>query len=154
MNLEGPVVVDASVAVKWLIGEEFSAQAQALYEAVGRARLPIVAPPQFPAEVLNALYQRTRRKEPEHRIPEARAEQLAAWFLGLGVELESPEDLYLTALIFARAHRLPSIYDALYVVLAQMLGADLWTADLRLLQVVGAAAPWVRWIGDYQSVNG
>src|SRR3990170_4404672 len=115
MRLDGPVVVDASVAVKWLIGEDFSWEAQALYEAAGRARLRIVAPPHFPGEVLNALYQRTRRRGPAYRIPEARAEQLAAGFLRLGVEVESPEDLYLTAFRFARAQRLPSIYDALYV---------------------------------------
>ena len=42
-----------------------------------------------------------------------------------------------------------SDYDSLYVVLAQLLNVELWTADQRLLQMIGAAAPWVRFIGDY-----
>ncbi len=36
--------------------------------------------------------------------------------------------------------------DSLYVVLAQILGADLWIADRRLLAAVGPIAPWVRFI--------
>ena len=49
----------------------------------------------------------------------------------------------------ARAHGLGAIYDALYVVLAQRLDAELWTTDRNLINAVGRAAPWVRWIGDY-----
>lgn len=150
MSLDRPVVVDASVAVKWVIEEELSERAHALYAAMARAQLPIVAPPHFACEVLNALYQRTRRKEQRYRISEAEAEEVAAEFLDLAVELRNPANLYLTAFAFARAHRQPSIYDALYVVLAQMVGTELWTADRVLLQRIGAAAPWVRWIGDYR----
>lgn len=149
MSLDRPVVVDASVAVKWVIEEDLSERAHTLYAAMARARLPIVAPPHFACEVLNALYQRTRRKEQRYRITEAQAEEVAAEFLDLAVELRSPANLYLTALAFAREHRQPNVYDALYVALASMLRTELWTADLALIESVGGAAPWVRWIGDY-----
>lgn len=150
MRLDRPIVVDASVAVTWVMEEEFSERAQALYQGMVRARLPIMAPPHFHSEVLNAVYQRTRRKDQAYRVTAARAEGVAAAFLDLEVELANPANLYLTALAFAQAYRQRSVYDALYVVLAQMLGAELWTADLGLLQSVGPAAPWVRWLGDYQ----
>jgi predicted nucleic acid-binding protein len=52
------VVVDASVAMKWLIEEELSQQAEALYEQSLRAGIAIVAPPHLTIEVANALYRR------------------------------------------------------------------------------------------------
>ncbi len=70
-------------------------------------------------------------------------------FLDLGVALLSPPQLYPRAFAFAGAHGLPSVYDAMYVVLAQTLGSELWTADQRLLSAIGQAAPWVRSIRDY-----
>ena len=51
--------------------------------------------------------------------------------------------------IFARTHRLLTIYDSLYALLPQMVGAELWTADQRLLQLVASIARSVRWLGDY-----
>lgn len=48
-----------------------------------------------------------------------------------------------------RAHRLTRTYDALYVVLAQLLGLELWTDDRALINTLAGAAPWVRWIGVY-----
>jgi predicted nucleic acid-binding protein len=45
-------------------------------------------------------------------------------------------------------------YDAQYVALAEMLGCDLWTADLRLVDTLRAALHFVRWIGDYQPRSG
>jgi predicted nucleic acid-binding protein len=60
-----------------------------------------------------------------------------------------PTGLYERALDVAATHGLPSLYDALHVALAQMLGAELWTADRRLLGALGTAAPWVRDIGGY-----
>lgn len=151
MNQLLPVVVDASVAIKWVIAEEFSDKADALYEAAASSNRPIFAPPHFGSEVVNALYQRTRRGEEEKRISESRAEQAVAKFLSLGVELLSPSDLYHEAFVLARAHRYSSIYDALYVVLSQMLSTDLWTADLALLRRVAPTSPLVRWIGDYEA---
>ena len=51
--------------------------------------------------------------------------------------------LYEHALAFAQRFTLPSVYDALYAVLAQRGGVELWTADQRLLSALGAGAPWV-----------
>ena len=51
------VVVDASVAVKWVLDEEFTEQARNLLR--DSVRQPIVAPPHLTSEVTNALYQPT-----------------------------------------------------------------------------------------------
>jgi predicted nucleic acid-binding protein len=77
------------------------------------------------------------------RITEAEAERALAAFLSL------PITLLVRAFAFAKTHRLPSIYDSLYVVLAQMTNTELWTGDKRLINAVGKVAPWIRFIGDY-----
>jgi predicted nucleic acid-binding protein len=54
-------------------------------------------------------------------------------FLSYPVQLANPKNLYQEAFTFAHSRGLLSIYDALYVVLARMLNAEIWTADQRLL---------------------
>jgi predicted nucleic acid-binding protein len=141
-------VVDASVAVKWVVAESFAAQAQALFNDTLAAHYPIMAPPHFLGEVTNALYQRTRRTG-DLALDEAEARSAVASLLALPVDLRSPPSFYKAAFDFARAYRLASIYDSLYITLAELLDVECWTADRRLLNAVGAAVPRVRWIGDY-----
>lgn len=44
---------------------------------------------------------------------------------------------------------MPSIYDSLYVALAELLDTPVWTADQRLQRTMGPDYPLIRWIGDY-----
>lgn len=141
------VAVDASVAVKWVVAEDFTDRAQALLGNSLRAARPLIAPPHFPGEVVNAIHRRTQRSE--QPLSPVRATQAVQEFLEYPVELLSPADLYWQAFTFAQTHALAAIYDSLYVVLAQLLEVELWTADERLLRALGDAAPWVRFIGDY-----
>jgi predicted nucleic acid-binding protein len=141
------VVVDASVAIKWIVAEEFADQAEALL--IDHASLPIVCPPPLASEVTNALYQRTHRSDPATHLTIDEAHDALVRFLAVGVELVSPPDLYERAFAFARTHRLPNVYDSLSIALAQVLEVDLWTDDRELLAAIGPAAPWVRWIRDY-----
>ena len=55
------ICVDASVAVKWVLEEELSAHADALYLASQRAGFPLVAPALLWFEVTNIVRQRMRR---------------------------------------------------------------------------------------------
>ncbi len=142
-------VLDASVALKLVLAETHSDRAEALVTAALRARQALYGPPSLPLEVLSALYQRARRRDPTTAITFEQAEQCLADFLAIPIDIESPSDLYPRTFAFARAHGLARTYDAVYVVLAQSLGVDLWTDDQSLLNALGSAAPWVRWIGDY-----
>ena len=144
-----PIVIDASVAVKWVLDEDGAEQAHALLlDSLRLARL-IAAPPHLHGECGNAIYQRVRISEPARRLSPTDAREALAELLELPIELLAPFGLYERAITFAHAHNLPSLYDALYVVLAQMLSADLWTADRRLLNTLAGAAPWVRDIAGY-----
>lgn len=139
------IVVDASVAVKWLLDEDLTDKARALLANARDARVPLLGPPHLPIEVTNTIHQRFRRKD----ITEAEADEALTKFLVLPLRLLGPAHLYRRALTFVREHRLGDTYDSLYVVLAEILDSELWTDDRALLKAVGSVAPWVRWIGDY-----
>ena len=144
------LVVDASVAIKWVIYEELTEQAQALLRA--NISRPMLAPPHMPSEVANALHQRVRTRDPANHISDDEADEALVRFLGFRVSLQGPPELYTEALGFSRSSRLPTVYDSLYVVLAHMTDTELWTADRRLYSAVRSTAPWVRWLGDYSSI--
>jgi len=139
------IVVDASIAAKWLFPEEHSEKALGLVTAALTARERIVVPPLLQIEVANILRQRMRRDG----LTLTQALDLFERFLEIPVTTHSPTGLTQRALTMADQHQLPAVYDAYYVALAEMLGGDLWTADQRLLRAVGDKLPSVRWIGDY-----
>jgi predicted nucleic acid-binding protein len=69
--------------------------------------------------------------------------------LATPIQLLSPPGLYERAFTLAQTLPLPTVYDSLYVMSAQLLDVELWTADERLCRALGTTAPWVRFIGDY-----
>jgi predicted nucleic acid-binding protein len=143
------VAIDASVAAKWLLTEEYSGQARSLLRDSLRGGRPLVGPPLLMAEVINILYQRVRTKDPNKHITETEAEQALGQFLQYPLRLVAPDQIYSLAFAFARTQQLENTYDALYVVLAQLLNVELWTDDRVLLRSVSDVAPWVHWIRDY-----
>ena len=140
------IVVDASLAAKWIMPEEYSEQAKDLYRATIRAGRPIVAAPLLTTEVTNILRQRMRDTPP---LARGDALQLLAEFLTFPVELVAPAELHRHALILADDYGLPAVYDAHYVALAQVLRCVLWTDDRRLVRLLAGQLAFVRWIGDY-----
>jgi predicted nucleic acid-binding protein len=138
-------VIDASVAIKLVIEEEFSDRAAAL--VANNSGDALVGPLHLASEVTNAIYQQLRRAD--NSLTEHEAHAALEQFLAYGIQLLTPPELYPRALAFARAHGLRAVYDSLYVILAEAVGMEMWTDDRRLLATVGPAAPWVRWIGEY-----
>lgn len=150
MNVQPVIhVIDASAAVKFVLVEEWSANVKAIFTVSKTERRTIAGPPHIVSESMNAIYQRRRTNRPELRLSEDEVDTALATFLLLPIQPLDPPGLYPLAFAIARRHNLPSTYDALYVALAELLGAELWTADRRLYDSVGAVAPWVRWIGDF-----
>ncbi len=115
------IVVDASVAATWLLPDETNAQTA---EVLGAARLH--APWLFWAEMRNILVVAERRK----RLDKPMLSEAVVLLEGLQIVFDStPTGDRVIAL--ARDHRL-SVYDALYLELAQRLGAPLLTLDQKL----------------------
>ena len=134
-------VVDASVAVKWLVPEVHSGAARALL----RAESVLLAPDLIRAEVGNVLWKRWRRGE----LDAAEVDAALADFRRFPLEVHSGELLLESAWAISRDTGL-TVYDGLYVALAVAQTALLVTADRRLFEALrgGALATACRWIED------
>ena len=117
------LVVDASVAVLWLLKQEQSLDAVAV-----RNETPLIAPSLIAAEIGSALWKAVRRGD----VNDADAATAMSTAL-LPFEAIIPmEDLRLPALELAIELDHP-IYDCFYLALAERERAPLVTADKRLL---------------------
>lgn len=125
------LVVDASVAVKWLVPEADSEIADRLLVGVE----PLHAPRLLVSEVANALWRRSRLGdiEADHAsvlmdlIPEMplrwrRDEELGGDALTLALDLDRP------------------VHDCVYLALAYRIGARVVTADRRFARAVAGTA--------------
>lgn len=125
------LVVDASVAVKWVVAESGTDQAVQL-----RSSFDFLAPELIVAECANILWKKTMRREL------AREEALLAARLltRSDVELVPLQGLgeAATALAIDLGH---PAYDCAYLALARERGCRFVTADRRLLALVGQLAP-------------
>ena len=139
------ICIDASIAAKWVLTEEFSDAALDLAnECLDQGR-PLIAPPLIQAEVANTL----RQVMIKHAVSLRQVLLLYRGFAMYPISFVAPPRLYEDALQIAERFGLPAAYDSQYVALAQMVGCSLWTADRRLLNALGNRLPFVRWIGDY-----
>ena len=117
------LVVDASVAVKWVVPEPRSDQAAALLDHT------LVAPDLFFAECANVLWKKLRRGD----LTEEEA-SIAARTLEQVDVVVVPSRAYLgRAVAIAAALEHPA-YDAIYLAVAEAFGLRLVTADARLIR--------------------
>jgi predicted nucleic acid-binding protein len=144
------ICVDASLAAKWVLPEDYSDKALALFSATAQAGERIIAPPLLPIEVTNII--RRRMLAATAPLSLTQATTALERFLAFPVRLEAPAGLYRRALTLSETYQLPAAYDAHYLALSQMRSCMLWTDDRRLLRLLGGRFPSIAWIGDY-SVN-
>ncbi|MGH2344538.1 MAG: type II toxin-antitoxin system VapC family toxin [Chloroflexota bacterium] len=140
------ICVDASLAAKWVLPEEYSEEALALYIASVNSGEPIVAPALLPYELTNILRLRTLRTG----LSSIDAQTLLTRFLAFPVLLQDSPSLHVRALSLSTLFNLPATYDAHYLALAEQVACAFWTDDRRLLRQLNGKAPYVHWIGDYR----
>jgi predicted nucleic acid-binding protein len=139
------VVLDASVALAWVIGdEEPSEPAARVIAAARRGELRFIAPALWAYEVVSGLRGSVRSR----RLTRDGADEALPALLGLDVVLYGPEVTIARALQICLTSEVNS-YDASYVALAEVAGCHCLTADRRLLNAA-ADTGLVRWIGDYE----
>ena len=126
------VVLDASVAISFIIIDEFSHQANKALERV--AEQGALVPALWDFELANAL----RSAERRGRISQAGTAQGIAGIKGLDIERVGPPT-NLTRLIDVARERDISVYDSSYLALALDRGLPLLTFDTRLGQAAAAA---------------
>ena len=142
--MNGVVVVDGSLAFKWLVEEEHSPHAQSLLQSWERQDVRLAAPHLLPFEVANALHQRVVRGE----LSVIGAGDLIGSLLSSRLELHQTANLHARALELARHLSQGAVYDAHYLALAEQFGCELWTADQKFYRAAGSSVDNVRWIGE------
>lgn len=121
------LVLDSSVAVKWLVPESDSEIARRVYSHWKRRQVEVLAPSLIFAEVANTLSKKVRRSE----LRAGHAAKLFGEFMRLGIPAVPVEQLIVEALDFSLRHTHP-VYDCLYLALAFRERCALLTADEKL----------------------
>ena len=137
------VVVDASVALQWVLQEQDTDAALALWDRWQESDERVVAPPLFKSEVADVLHQMVR----DESIARADAADVLTLLMSAVATVE-PASLYHTALSLASDLKLRSTHDAVYLALAEVEGCEMWTADRRLVNAVHRDFPHARWVGE------
>ena len=133
------VVVDASVAIKWVVDEELTGAADRLF---GRG-FRLTAPDLLLVECANAVWKKVGRGE----ITEAYGDEAMALLRSFALDLRPTATLVEAALTLAQELRHP-IYDCLCLAVAQAIRGVVVTADRRFLAAVSASrlAERVAWV--------
>lgn len=142
-------VIDASVAVKWILDEPLSPTVRRLV----RDKVGMYAPDFLLVELDNVLWKHVRRGL--LAAPDSR--ELRAAFRHFPVAFRPTETLidggFEIALAWGR-----SVYDSLYLALGEVLGMPVLTADRRLVNALAGTplAGRAVWLGDMPagSANG
>ena len=149
--MKDAVVVDASIALKWVLDEPDSDIAQILLAEWIDKELVILAPALLAYEATNSLYRKVRKGE----ITRDRARQALTKILFTGLELDFSQDTSrsMKAMELSERFDRPATYDSHYLALAEREDCEFWTADTRLWNSIRGKFSWARWMGDYQSAD-
>jgi predicted nucleic acid-binding protein len=143
--VSGAIVIDASVALAWALGEQYREHARRLIDDALAEQRPIVVPPLFHAEATNAIFQRHRREG----LSMSEATQALDQILAQDVRIVTSLSLYRDALALAQRFKLPAAYDSQYLAATVVVDGQFWTADARLLRALPRSFKRAHWIGDY-----
>ena len=124
------MVIDASVAFKWLFPEEGDEEAR---RWIGRAEL--IAPTLLHAELGNAIWKRLRRGEVEASGAEI-ADQLEKVASIVRTVDETPMMPRAVELAVELNH---PVYDCVYLAVAEALDEELLTADEKFVKALSAS---------------
>jgi predicted nucleic acid-binding protein len=140
-------VVDASVAIKWYVPEIWAESADHLLQAAADGNARLLAPDLIIAEMGNILWKKHRLGELQRKEVLQIIRQIRGHF---PVQLCAAIPLLEHAWEIARVHE-RSVYDALYLALAEERQAIFVTADERLVNALSHAplAERIRRLGDW-----
>ena len=136
------LIVDASVAVKWVISEPGRSAAVSLLSLYEADRIDLLAPRLLVHEVASALSKLSRRR----KISNSHADYAFRSFELHLPELVDDAELASPALSLSLQHQM-SYWDCLYLALAIERRADLITADRRFYRSVARHYPFVKLLG-------
>lgn len=125
--MTAPIVVDASVALKWAVNEEGSEHANALLDDLADGAIRLAAPEHLIGEVANGM----RKRVTQGILNTEDAVEAFDAIAALELEFLGGAGRWFETLKAAMDWQITT-YDALYVLVALDLDAELLTADHRL----------------------
>ena len=131
-------VLDASVALKWVLPESHTPKAVRLRNEYRQGLRDLIAPDVFVPEVAHALTKAERRGIVPTGIAERRMLNIINCLPGIFPSLP----LVRRALQIASQARI-AVYDCLYVALADREGCELITSDEKLIRNLQADFPFI-----------
>ena len=137
-------VLDASVAVKWLLPadtEPLHDEAMDLLRRFENVQITFFVPEFFWVEISNVLWKRVRGPA----VTKSTAQALYNNLRDKGIKTVRSTLLVPAAFEIAVTYE-RSVYDSLYIALARDLNTVLVTADEKLANAVGAHLP-IKWLG-------
>jgi len=139
------LVVDASVAIKWILPESDTERALRVQESFQNDEIDLIAPFLVVSEVANVLWKRQRRGD----LDAAAARRCFLQFLQDSPMLLDSAVVSNAALGLAVAHGRP-FYDCLYLAWALEQRCDLLTADERFFNALGTTYPNIRLLKAFE----
>ena len=136
------IVVDASAAIKWLLPEPGTDQAQALLESGGQ----LIAPALIQVEVAAALGRKVRMREIELGDGET-AFHLWLQCIAGGVIALAPDEAHLRSAWDIAAQLKHPLQGCLYLAVAEHFKAALVTADRKFAKTAGRDYPRIQALG-------
>jgi predicted nucleic acid-binding protein len=131
-------VLDSSTAVKWVLPEVDSDKADHLRDAFIQAIHELLAPEVFHVELAHALTRAERQK----RIVQGEAEDLWNEVMSTPPQLVPSFPLMPRAIQISSVSR-ASVYDCLYVALAERENCEFVTADTKLVNNLQNQFPFI-----------
>lgn len=136
-------IIDASVGVKWFFREPGSEQSLQFLRRFNRNEIRLVVPEIFYLEVASACWKSIRRREVPFEVGIANLDDL------LDLSLETYSDRELSDVALENALRFGvSVYDAIYLSLAEVYAAPFFTADRELFEKCKDRFDFIEYLGD------
>jgi predicted nucleic acid-binding protein len=140
-------VIDASVAVKWVMkGESYRFQARKLLRDSLSAGIRLISPPLFENETESVVQEQVFLR----RVSVADADKALRALDHVGVEIIYDPLLKERARKIARKCSQRRVYDATYAALAEIRGCEFWTADKLFCDGVKTVLRFVKYLPDYK----
>jgi predicted nucleic acid-binding protein len=139
------IVIDANIALALIIPLPYSDQAKEHFDRWQQDGIQIFAPALWGYEVVSGLCKASK-------IGLLTAEQAASainhlWELGVE-EVSASKEMHRQALLWAARLRQTAVFDAQYIVVAELLKMPFWTADEKLVNNIRSIGiEWIHWIG-------
>ncbi|MGK7878197.1 MAG: type II toxin-antitoxin system VapC family toxin [Xenococcaceae cyanobacterium] len=142
------LVIDSSVVAKWFFLEPLTEQALAVRRDWALSAVELIVPKLLLVEVSNIIW----KKQRVGLITEEEGTSAIANLLALEIHTVDPQAILPRAYSLARLFD-RTVYDALYLALAEQMGARFITADLRLYNAVGSSLEFVDYLAGYSRIS-